>query len=394
MANDNNSSNSYDIVCPYCFKRFTDYRTLFVDSKQFTDSIYPEYIEYLRYFLGIESVNNRKMPLLFTKNVNDGAQDKFCAVTESGDLTFTRACPFCCNILPAASGKEKSFSVAVIGESNEGRSFYIASVLHKLNKEMQSRFGVSFMPADHKTAKTFYDEYDEPLYASKTVPEAMGTVVPLIYDFRRTGTKNPEEWKGDSVTYNRALVYIYNIDKDLCDRYPMIAFTALSQASAVVFVADISENVMNSDPTYDPWLGYLTETISRIYGSMTVGVPSAIVLDRADKAAITDKKWSSLLKAALAKPPERDFPEQYFRKISNKISAVLKQDCPAFSSTVSALFSPEDTMFFPAKASFEMHEDGSAEIGDSTGIETSFLWILSKLKLIDDQSQKSFKLQK
>ena len=78
--NDNNG-NSYDIVCPYCFRRYTDYRALFVDSKRFTDDVYPEYAEYLRYFMGIESLSARKMPVLFQKNMNDGTQDKYCAVT-------------------------------------------------------------------------------------------------------------------------------------------------------------------------------------------------------------------------------------------------------------------------------------------------------------------------
>ena len=281
----------------------------------------------------------------------------------------------------------------MIGASDTERSFYIASVLHKLNKEMQSRFGASFIPADHKTATTFYEQYDEPLYASHTVPEAMGTIVPLVYEFRRTGAQAAEEWKGNDVTFNRAMIYIYNIDKDLCDRYPMIAYTAIAQSSALVFVSDISEAVGNSDPVYDPWLGYLTETMTRIYGTMTTENPTAVVLDRADKAALSDKKWSSLLKAALSKTPEKVFPEGHFSKLSAKMQNILNSECPAFASTVSALFSAENTRFFASNAAFEEHPDGTADIGDSTGIENSFLWILSKLRLIEDDSPKSFKIK-
>ncbi len=388
------NENSYDIVCPYCFKRFTDYRTLFVDSKRSIDTLYSEYAEYVKYFLGIESPGMRKMPVLFTKDINDGTQDKYSAVTESGDITFTRACPYCCNLLPASAGKVKTFSIAVIGADDANRSFYIASVLHKLNREMQSRFAASFMPADHKTAVTFYEQYDEPLYASHIVPEAMGSIVPLIYDFRKTGSQSPEEWKGSEVHFNRALVYIYNINKDLCDRYPMIAYTALSQVSALVFVSDFSRTAGGGDSVSDPWLGYLTDTINRIYGSMTAEIPTAIVLDRADKAKVSDRKWGAWLKSYSSKVPEKVFPEKYYSRLNTKISAVLRKECPSFSSAVSALFAPENTMFFPVRAAFERHDDRSTDICDSTDTETSFLWLMSKLRLIGDDSVQTLRLKK
>lgn len=393
MAGNNNTDTTYDIVCPFCFKRYTNFRTLFADHRRYTEEVYPEYAEYLRYFMGIEAFGGRKMPLYFQKRGNDGIADPFSAATEDGDVTYTRVCPYCYNILPASSGKMKSFSITVIGASDAERSFYIASVLHRLNKDMTLNFGASFIPADLRTAQTFYDQYESPLYVDHTVPEAVAAIVPLTYEFSRTGVKEPETWLGSDVTFNRALLYIYNIDKDLCDRYPMIAYNVIAQASGIVFISDISDMTGNDDPVYEPWLGYLTETLRKIFGPTAIEVPTAVVLSNSDKAAVADKKWLPLVKAGLSHRIEKVFPLSYFEKLSAKIKATMKSEVPAYYSALEALFSQENTIYFTSKKRFELHEDGSADIGDSSLIEASFVWLMSKLNIIEDDSRKSFRIK-
>ncbi|MBP3855664.1 MAG: hypothetical protein IK990_08665 [Ruminiclostridium sp.] len=382
MANNYNSDNTYDIVCPYCLRRFQTFRAMFADYKNFTQEVYPQYAEYLKHYMNIESIAGRRMPVLFQKHGNDGL-DAFSALTESGDVTYDRACPECCNMLPAAAGRVKQFTVTVIGADDAQRSYYIASVLHRLNRDLQADFGASFIPADFKTAQTFREQYEEPLYLDKTVPEAMGTVTPLVWEYCKNGAAEPEEWKGSEVRYNRALIYIYNLDKDLCDRYPFIAQTAIAHSDAFVFISDVSEMAGNDDPAYEPWLGFLTETFRRLFGASAASVPTAAVLCRADKTAFRDRKWQQYVRECVSKKSEKNFPTPFFTKLSTKIKETVSAELPAYSSAIRTLFEPESTMFFAARTFFDLHDDGTADIFDCGEVETSFLWLLSKLNIIN-----------
>ena len=393
MSNYDNET-TYDIVCPFCFKRFTYHRALFADYKQLSEAVPEEYAGYMKTFLGIEEFSARKMPTFFRKEGGTGAEGPFAAVTASGDIAYARACPFCCNIIPAASGRVKSFSVAVIGSEDGERGYYIASVLHKLNREMSARFGASFIPADFNTAQMFYDRYEEPLYVDKTVPEAMTSVSPLVFEYCRRGAVQPEEWVGSKVTYNRALIYIYNIDKELCDRYPMIADAALTQAGGIVFLSDISGIAGMDEPTNDPWLGHLTGTFRKLFGLDTVDKPSAVVLTNADRAARADRKLQTVLKNAGAKRIEKTFPVSYYAKLSAKTEKILQARLPAYYSVLSAVFDGGNTGYFPANTFYELQEDGRADIRDSRACFTSFDWLLAKLGVLPDDSARSFRVKK
>ncbi len=382
MANNYNSGTTYEIVCPFCFRRYSHLKALFVDNRQTSEGMYPEYAEYMRYFLNMEPFGGRKMPLYFQKAQNDGVPDQFAAVTETGDFAFERACPFCCNVIPAASGRVKPFSVTVIGSDDAERSFFIASALHRLNRDMQANFGASFIPADYRTAQMFYDQYEEPLYAEHIVPEAAASITPLIYEFVRTGAAGPEEWKGSTVTYNNALIYIYNIDKDLVDRYPMIAHTAIAQSNGIVFIADAEKLSEGSEAVTDPWLGYLTETLRKIFGVSAVDKPAAIVLGKADKTDMRDKKWAGIVKAAVGENMKKTFPAPQYAKYSERTVNILKSAAPGYQSAIEALFAKDSLMYFPMPEFFEQHEDGTADIREPAPAEIPLLWLLSKFSAI------------
>ncbi len=384
MSNNNNTvqDTTHDIVCPYCFKRFTNNRVLFVDYRKTVDEIYPEYAEYMRHYLNLEPFGDRKMPYYFQKTGNDGIRDYFSALTEQGDVTHTRACPYCYNVLPASVGRMKAFPVVVLGADDGQRSYYIASLLHKLNRGMSADFGASFIPADFRTADTFYTQYEEPLYKSRIVPEAITSVTPLIFEFTRNGALSSEEWKGSEVTYNRALIYIYNIDRDLCERYPMAAFEAVSRAGGIVFVSDAAETERFEDPTYEPWLGFLTETFRRVFGANPIEIPSAIVLSNADKSGMTaDRKWNALVRSALIDHVEKAFPTKYFEGISEKAVRIMSEVMPAYMSALNTLFDREYTMYFPSKSFFSRTADGGADMNHSSA-EISFLWLMSRFSMI------------
>ncbi|MBO6302215.1 MAG: hypothetical protein J6N15_07240 [Ruminiclostridium sp.] len=391
MAN-NETETTYDIACPYCFRRYTVHKALFVDYKNRTEHMYPEYTDYMKNILGLEAFADRPMPLYFQKRGNDGIDSYFSALTEAGDTAYVRACPYCCNILPAAAGREKPFSIVITGARDADRSFYISAVLHRLNRRMQSDFGASLIPADHKSALTYFEQYEEPLYVQKLVPEAMTSVYPLVYEFDRTASAAAEDWHGNDVTYNRGLIYIYNIDKELCDRYPMVAYNAIAQAGGIVFISDIADVSGAEEPVTEPWLGYLTETFRRLFGANPTDIPSAVVLAGADKAALSDRKWQALIKQAESKRAEKTFPTGHFTKISGKALDILKARLPAYHAAVTALFGAGSTVYFPSRTFFEEQPDGTADILSADTAETSFLWLLAKLRLIGDDAAKSFKI--
>ena len=389
MNNNRFSEDAYEIVCPYCFKRYSNYNALFVDYRSTAEEVYPEYEEYLKYFLGTEAYGGRQMPLYFKKRANDGIPSVFAAGTESGEVSYVRACPYCCNILPALAGKVKTFSVVVTGSDDAERSFYISSVLHRMNRDMLAGFGSSFMPADLKTANMFYEQYDEPLYASGLVPEAAASISPLVYEFNRIGAAAPEEWKGNVVTYNNALIYIYNIDRDLCDRYPMIAYSAIAQANGFAVIGDLAQAAPSDDPAYDPWLGYLTDTFRRIYGSAPAEIPSALIMTKAEKVFGDDKKWTALVKTDPEKA-DKQFPTSAYRSRSDKVEAVFRTRIPAYYTALSSLFAKESSMYFTERTFFEQHDDGTAEINDCKIPEASFEWLLARFSVLPESVTKSF----
>lgn len=391
MAN-NDKDTTYDIVCPYCFKRYPNFNALFADHRHFSDEIYPGQVDYMRNFLGTEPFGGRDAPVYFRKSPNDPEDSVFAATTGDGGITRTRVCPFCYNMLPASAGKVKTFSIVVSGSDDAERSFFIAAALHRMNTTMLANYNSSFIPADYRTASFFCEQYEEPLYAEHTVPEALTSITPLVFEFARVGAAAPEEWKGSTVTYNNALFYIYNIDKALCDHYPMIAYNAISQAGALVMISDAAQNAVNDDPLYDPWLGYLTETLRKIFGPMSVDKPTAILLSKSDKADMPDKKWAGILKSVttqklvVSESLKKVFPTTAFAKFSEQTAAILRARVPAYASVIESLFSKENTMYFPVPEFFEQHDDGSADIKEPAAAETPLMWLLAKLGLLPNSS--------
>ena len=390
MNNNRFSEDTYEIICPYCFKRYSNYKALFVDYRNTSEETYPEYEEYLRYFLGTESFGGRKMPLYFQKRQNDGIPGVFAAGTVSGEVSYVRACPHCCNLLPALAGKVKTVSVVVTGSDDAERSFYISSVLHRLNRDMLAGFGASFMPADLRTANLFYEQYEEPLYARGLVPEAAASIAPLVYEFGRQGAAEPEEWKGNAVTYNSALVYIYNIDRDLCERYPMIAYNAIARADGFAVITDLAEAAPSDDPAYDPWLGYLTDTFRKVFGASPCDRPSALIMTKADKVFGDDKKWAAVMKGDNSDRIEKTVPTPAFKARSDKAEAVFRTRIPAHYSAYSALFGRETSLYFPERTFFEPNEDGTASVNECRIPEASFEWLLSKFFMLPENAAKSF----
>ena len=41
MNNNRFSEDAYEIVCPYCFKRYSNYNALFVDYRSTAEEVYP-----------------------------------------------------------------------------------------------------------------------------------------------------------------------------------------------------------------------------------------------------------------------------------------------------------------------------------------------------------------
>ena len=391
---DNENATTYDISCPFCFRRYNVHKVLFVDHRKETEHMYREYEQYMKSFLGLESPADRHMPLYFQKRANDGIGSYFAAETETGDISYIRACPYCCNILPAAAGRVRPFSLVVTGADDEQRGFYISSVLHGVNGRLPAEYGASFIPSDHGSALRFYEQYEEPLYIQKVLPEPVMSLYPLVYEFDRTGNKEAETWDHNEVTYNRALVYIYNIGKDICDRYPMVAYNAIEQSSGMILVSDLDETAKNSEPLTDVWLGFLTETFRRIHGAGPMEKPSAMILDNADGVFKDNRKWTSLLKAAKVRKKSGKFPAKYYSKLSTKTKSIIGKKLPAYAAVLDSLFSSETTMYFPSAGFYRTDSLGSAEIRNTETAQASFLWMLSKLDMINDDSVKNFRMSR
>lgn len=163
----------YDIVCPYCFSKFTPDEVVFrashsrEDDEDYALGEDDELNKYRERF-GLDSVHDMEAVLypndvpeehrIYSDHVLIGINDRY------GELTRRRLCPKCHNEIPVTAGKVPSNIISIIGASQVGKSVYMTALIHTLQNTTADHFNAACMPLNAEISRKFRTYYEEPLF--------------------------------------------------------------------------------------------------------------------------------------------------------------------------------------------------------------------------------------
>jgi hypothetical protein len=170
-------SRAHDVLCPYCFTRWSTsvaaFRCTSRDDKRCT----PVADESLGRLHGIDAPLDRKV---IVRNARFGK----AFTVKSGQAVRcdcgapTRpVCPECHSALPQRFADAPSRSMALIGTKASGKSHFIAVALHELEHRIGPRFGGSLMLLDDATRSRVDHDLKPRLYDAGVVLPATSSVV-------------------------------------------------------------------------------------------------------------------------------------------------------------------------------------------------------------------------
>ncbi|KKO54071.1 TRAFAC clade GTPase domain-containing protein [Paenibacillus sp. DMB20] len=163
----------YDIVCPYCFSKFSPKEVVFrAAHHREDDEDYAmqedEKLNKYRDRFGLDTVYDMEAVIdpndipeehrLYSDHVLIGLNDRY------GVVTRRRLCPHCHNELPVTAGKVPSNIISIIGASQVGKSVYMTSLIHTLQHSTADHFDAACMPLNAEISRKFRQMYEEPLF--------------------------------------------------------------------------------------------------------------------------------------------------------------------------------------------------------------------------------------
>ena len=148
------SKESYDIVCPFCFKKFKPDTVVFrAEHFEQGDNEYEKAVdEELNTYnekIGKSSLGELNAIINPTGLPKESLTQVDGVIIEIRDkydiLTDKRLCPYCHNELPITSGRGPTKIISVVGASQVGKSVYMTSLLYMLEHYTMDRFNASLI---------------------------------------------------------------------------------------------------------------------------------------------------------------------------------------------------------------------------------------------------------
>lgn len=199
------------MVCPHCWHNFYADGAYFISrhAELKGDSV-------------LGPFENRRFAPHEVKHERDGSKRD-----SKGWEMLERACPMCHLQIPPELLNRKPFFVSVVGAPRAGKTYFLASMIHWLRKELAKEFGYSFNDSDSHEVRAF-QEYEktlffsanpsEPTYLSKT--EEHGSLYnlvrldgvevqlpkPFIFSLRPTEA-NPDASKSGTTLHGSVVLY-------------------------------------------------------------------------------------------------------------------------------------------------------------------------------------------
>jgi hypothetical protein len=185
----------YDIVCPYCFSKYhhedvvfraahhrEDDETLALQEDELLNEYREKFglspIDELEAVIHPSMIPDEKK--IYSGRVLMGVSDKYSVVTRN------RLCPECHNDLPITAGKHPSNIVSIVGATSVGKSVYMTSLIHTLQRKTANNFDAACIPLDNGISRRFRQDYEIPLFENGTLLTSTATAnrqEPFIFQF-------------------------------------------------------------------------------------------------------------------------------------------------------------------------------------------------------------------
>lgn len=394
----------YDIVCPFCFEKYSPDMVVFrashsrEDDEEFQlqeDELLNAYRA--KFDLGslpdMEAViNPDRIPVEY-KRIVDGVLVEI--VDKYGFKSNKRLCPKCHNELPITAGKVPGNIISIVGPSQVGKSVYMTTLIHTLENFTANNYNAACLPVSVDVSRRFRSDYEDPIYQMGELLTSTRTTVkqePLMFQF-----KFKDENK-DPVT----LVFFDVAGEGMTERNYLDIYGAhIKNSSGILFLVDplqmrtirnkISIKLENDNgdftAQYDEPREVVISLFENFIGNEEKGktdIPAAVVLTKSDmlKALCGDGYIGENSNIFHNVVHRGTYNLNEFDNINGEVRRFIDRVDRAFSDALDVHFT--DTAYFAVSAL------GNNPVGqkvqgtvDPVRVDEPFLWLLYKLKYIE-----------
>ncbi|GAB1158117.1 MULTISPECIES: TRAFAC clade GTPase domain-containing protein [Paenibacillus] len=396
----------YDIVCPYCFSKFSPEEVVFRAAHHRDDD--EDYalgedakLNRYRERFGLDTVFDMEAVLaphdvpeehrIYSDNIVMGLNDRY------GVVTRRRLCPHCHNELPVTAGKAPSNIISIIGASQVGKSVYMTSLIHTLQHYTADHFGAACMPLNAEISRRFRADYEEPLFErgdllDSTQKEKLQE--PFIFQFVfKDEDKAP-----------LTLVFFDVAGEGMVEQdYLGLHGQHIKNSAGILFMVDplqirsirdkIRINLGNEPGEWTPRYDEPRDVVLTLFGDFIAyqdkaktDIPTAVVLTKSDMLHSLKDEEGDYIKSnsnVFRNMVHRDwFDLTEFENIDGEIRRFIEKVDRPFKGTMDVYF--KDTAYFAVSALGSNPVDMKLQgVVSPIRVDEPFLWLLYKLKYIE-----------
>lgn len=396
----------YDIVCPYCFSKFSPEEVVFRaahhrdDDEDYALGEDAKLNQYRERF-GLDTVFDMEAVLspfdvpeehrIYSDNIVMGLNDRY------GVMTRRRLCPHCHNELPVTAGKAPSNIISIIGASQVGKSVYMTSLIHTLQHYTADHFDAACMPLNAEISRRFRADYEEPLFErgdllDSTQKEKLQE--PFIFQF---------VFKDDDKA-PLTLVFFDVAGEGMVEQdYLGLHGQHIKNSAGILFMVDplqirsirdkIRINLGNEPGEWTPKYDEPRDVVLTLFGDFIAyqdkaktNIPTAVVLTKSDMLHSLKDEEGDYIKSnsnVFRNMVHRDsFDLTEFENIDGEIRRFIEKVDRPFKGTMDVYF--KDTAYFAVSALGSNPVDMKIQgVVSPIRVDEPFLWLLYKLKYIE-----------
>ncbi|SDM69215.1 hypothetical protein [Bacillus sp. OK048] len=400
----------YDIVCPYCFSKFHHEDVVFRAAHHRDDDEAlalqeDEALNHYREKFGLAPIDELEAIIhpsmipdenkLYSDRVLMGVSDKYSVVTRN------RLCPECHNDLPVTAGKHPSNIVSIVGATSVGKSVYMTSLIHTLQRKTANNFDAACIPLDNGISRRFRQEYEIPLFENGN----------LLDSTQKTRRQEPFIFQfvfKDEDQAPLTLVFFDVAGEGMTDKdYIKLHASHIKNSSGILFLVDpmqirtIREKLIHlmgekpgeivgqADEPREVVISLFGDFIAHQENSKTK-IPTAVVLTKSDLLGSLAQENGDYIRSNsnvfhnVTHRAHLNLNE--FENINGEIRRFLEKVDIAFINALDVYF--KDTAFFAVSALGSNPVDRQVNgIISPVRVDEPFIWLLYKLGFIEGRHE-------
>ena len=391
---------THEIVCLYCFKNFAHdrvvFRALMAMDVDGYEARYDDHLDDYRAQFNMDTAGELPV-VLEPDDFNEVNKTYFRGVLSSlkddcGNITTSRICPYCHNILPRSAGFAPSTVISVVGASQSGKSVYLTSLIHTLKTITPRNFPIFCTPINNEMGRKFKYEYEEPLIEHGMLldpTQKEKQQEPFIFTFSFADESKPE--------INIAFFDVAG--EGLVDTAYMDIYAAhIRNSSGILFLVDplqfreVGQKIQmsnfldydtSSDEPADVLSGLVEDYIYKQGGGIS-DIPTAVVLTKTDLLEALQEKGEYIAENSrfFTNYTHRTyFNYTEFCEINHETETLISEIDPNFRNALKRRFA--DLGFFAVSALGTKPDDGRVASFAPVRVDEPFLWILFRLGYIE-----------